>query len=115
MPRTGRWTNTTENSGGFSVEVARSWEAVANAFHLPHTRTVLLRCAMVMSRQGGVLPALAKFTRLGMGGRHGSGEQFVSWIHGAGPVPRGTAHPGAQRCRRCLRPCRTRSPHAMAT
>ena len=71
-----------ELGSGFSVEVARSWEAVANSFHLPHTRTVLLRCAMVMSRQGGVLPALAKFTRLGLGGRHGSGEQFVSWIHG---------------------------------
>ena len=40
---------TGEIGEGFSVEVARTWEAVANSFQLPHTRTVLLRSAMVMS------------------------------------------------------------------
>lgn len=67
---------------GFSVEVARSWEAVANSFSLPRTRTALLRCAMVMSQIGGVLPKLVQFTRMGLGGRHGNGDQYMSWIHG---------------------------------
>jgi len=72
---------TGEIGEGFSVEVARSWEAVTTSFKLPNTRTVLLRSAMVMSPFGGVLPRLVQLTRAGLGGRHGSGEQFVSWIH----------------------------------
>lgn len=73
---------TGELGEGFSVEVARTWEAAANSFHRPRTRTVLLRSAMVMSPYGGVLPRLVQLTRAGLGGRHGNGEQFVSWIHG---------------------------------
>ncbi|MEZ4738588.1 MAG: TIGR01777 family oxidoreductase [Flavobacteriales bacterium] len=73
---------TGELGEGFSVEVARSWEAVTKSFRLPSTRTVLLRSAMVMSPFGGVLPRLVQLTRAGLGGRHGDGEQFVSWIHG---------------------------------
>jgi hypothetical protein len=72
---------TGEIGEGFSVEVARSWEAVATSFNLPKTRTVLLRSAMVMSPHGGVLPRLVQLTKAGLGGRHGSGEQYVSWIH----------------------------------
>jgi uncharacterized protein len=67
---------------GFSVEAARSWEAMARSFQLPRTRLAIIRCAMVLSTLGGVLPRLVQLTRLGLGGRHGSGEQFVSWIHG---------------------------------
>ncbi|MBK9416482.1 MAG: NAD-dependent epimerase/dehydratase family protein [Flavobacteriales bacterium] len=40
---------TGELGEGFSVEVARTWEAVANSFTLPHTRTALLRSSMVLS------------------------------------------------------------------
>ncbi|MBL7982387.1 MAG: TIGR01777 family oxidoreductase [Flavobacteriales bacterium] len=72
---------TGELGEGFSVEVARSWEAAANSFDLPRTRMALLRSAMVLSPNGGVLPRLVQLTRAGLGGRHGSGEQFVSWIH----------------------------------
>lgn len=72
---------TGEIGEGFSVEVARTWEAVANSFTLPATRRVLLRSAMVMSPLGGVLPRLVQLTKLGLGGRHASGEQYVSWIH----------------------------------
>jgi uncharacterized protein (TIGR01777 family) len=72
---------TGETGRGFSVEVARAWEAVAGSATLPHTRLAILRCAMVMSPMGGVLPRLVQLTRLGFGGRHANGEQFVSWIH----------------------------------
>lgn len=71
-----------ELGSGFSVEVARTWEATAQSFALPNTRLVILRCAMVMSRAGGVLPRLVQLTRFGIGGKHASGEQYVSWIHG---------------------------------
>lgn len=73
---------TGELGTGFSVEVARTWEAVAQSVPLPRTRLAILRCAMVMSPLGGVLPRLVQLTRLGLGGKHASGDQYVSWIHG---------------------------------
>lgn len=71
-----------EQGSGFSVEVARTWEATAQSFAMPNTRLAILRCAMVLSTAGGVLPRLVQLTRLGLGGKHASGEQYVSWIHG---------------------------------
>lgn len=73
---------TGELGTGFSVEVARTWEAVARSVAPATTRLSLLRCAMVMSREAGVLPRLVQLARAGLGGRHGTGEQYVSWIHG---------------------------------
>lgn len=71
-----------ELGSGFSVEVARTWEATAQSFALPNTRLAILRCAMVLSGAGGVLPRLVQLTRFGLGGKHATGEQYVSWIHG---------------------------------
>jgi uncharacterized protein (TIGR01777 family) len=67
----------------FSIDVATTWERVANeATPLPHTRLVLLRSAIVMSpNRGGAFDMLLRLVRLGLGGRSGDGRQFVSWIH----------------------------------
>lgn len=66
----------------FSIDVATTWEAAASAFHLPHTRLVLMRSAMTMSPdRGGVFDVLLNLTRRGLGGTLGDGRQFVSWIH----------------------------------
>lgn len=66
----------------FSIEVARAWEAALEAADTPHTRRVALRAAMVMSPdRGGVFDALLGLARLGLGGRHGDGRQYVSWVH----------------------------------
>ena len=66
----------------FSIDVARAWEAAADAVTTPHTRKVLLRAAMVMSPdRGGVFDTLVNLVRLGLGGRAASGRQYVSWIH----------------------------------
>lgn len=66
----------------FSIDVANQWEAAAQSVHLPNTRLVLLRSAMVMSPdQGGVFHALLRLVRLYLGGASGDGRQFVSWIH----------------------------------
>lgn len=73
---------TGEPGKGFSVEVARTWEAAAKrSIEGCETRLVLLRMAMVLSNAGGVLPKLQQIVRMGLGGKHASGEQFVSWIH----------------------------------
>ncbi len=68
----------------FSIDVARAWEAAADAVTLPHTRVVKLRSAMVMSPdKGGVFDVLLALVRRGLGGASGDGRQFVSWIHDA--------------------------------
>ena len=65
-----------------SIEIAQAWETTLNEASTPHTRRLALRSAMVMSPdRGGILDVLSKMTRLGLGGRIGSGRQFVSWIH----------------------------------
>jgi uncharacterized protein (TIGR01777 family) len=66
----------------FSIEVARAWERAFHEAPVPHTRKVALRSAMVMSPDaGGVFDVLVGLVRRGLGGRSGSGRQFVSWIH----------------------------------
>jgi uncharacterized protein (TIGR01777 family) len=66
----------------FSIDVAKSWEQVANEARLPHTRTVLLRSAMTMSPDpGGVYDVLLGLVRWGLGGASGDGRQYVSWVH----------------------------------
>jgi uncharacterized protein (TIGR01777 family) len=68
----------------FSIQVAKAWEAAAKAGSTPGTRRVLLRAAMVMSPdKGGVFDTLLTLARRGLGGRAGSGKQFMSWIHHA--------------------------------
>jgi uncharacterized protein (TIGR01777 family) len=68
----------------FSMEVATSWERAFFAAQAPHTRRAAMRSAMVMSADaGGVFDMLLRLVRFGLGGRAGSGKQFVSWIHEA--------------------------------
>ena len=67
----------------FSIEVAKNWEDAFFSSTTMRTRKVALRSAMVMSpTPGGIFGELLRLVRLGLGGTAGSGEQFVSWIHG---------------------------------
>jgi uncharacterized protein len=66
----------------FSYDVATSWERAFFEAETPHTRKIALRSAITMSPdRGGAFETLLKLVRLGLGGRSGSGKQFVSWIH----------------------------------
>ena len=68
----------------FSVEVAKQWERALDDVLTPKTRKVALRAAMVLGHgRNSVFPTLQRLTKLGLGGRMGSGKQFVSWIHEA--------------------------------
>jgi uncharacterized protein (TIGR01777 family) len=59
--------------------VARPWEQAADAARAE--RTVLLRTGLVLGPGAPALDRLVHLTRLGLGGRIGSGDQWVSWIH----------------------------------
>lgn len=75
---------TGEIGTGFSVDVCQRWEQALNQAKTPHTRTVALRSAMVFGPgKDGVMAAFRRIVRLGLGGKMGSGDQYVSWIHQA--------------------------------
>ncbi len=66
----------------FSIDVATQWERALDEAETPLTRKVALRSAMVMSAdRGGVFDTLLGLVRHGLGGRQGSGRQYISWIH----------------------------------
>lgn len=72
---------TGEIGEGFSVEVCKKWEATFNEIENPKTQKIILRIAMVLGNEGGVLPVLKRLVKFGLGGKHGSGKQYMSWIH----------------------------------
>ncbi|MBC7535316.1 MAG: TIGR01777 family protein [Ferruginibacter sp.] len=66
---------------GFSVDVATAWEKTFFSFKLPKTRMVVLRMAIVLGKNGGVINPLTNLVRFGLGGKQGKGTQMFSWIH----------------------------------
>ncbi|MEO8274633.1 MAG: TIGR01777 family oxidoreductase [Thermoanaerobaculia bacterium] len=71
---------------GFLAETARAWEAASAPVEKFGVRRALARTALVLSRQGGALPAMALPTRFGLGAVLGSGRQWMPWIHLADEV-----------------------------
>ncbi|WP_207421096.1 TIGR01777 family oxidoreductase [Desertivirga brevis] len=70
-----------EIGSGFSVEVCREWEDTFFSINTPSTRKIALRMGIVLGQQDGVFPRLLNMVKLGMGGKQGDGQQYVSWIH----------------------------------
>jgi uncharacterized protein (TIGR01777 family) len=68
---------------GFLAEVCTEWERASEPAREAGLRVVNLRIGVVLDVQGGALPALLLPHRLGLGGRIGSGTQYVSWISSA--------------------------------
>jgi len=66
---------------GFLAEVCRAWEAASEAAEDAGIRVVHSRTGIVLSSSGGALGQMLTPFRLGVGGRIGSGEQWMSWIH----------------------------------
>lgn len=66
----------------FSVSVGRAWEQALNDAVTPNTRKVAMRITIVFGTvEGGVFRIMRTLAKFGLGGRMGSGKQFVSWIH----------------------------------
>jgi len=68
----------------FSIDVAKGWEEAFFSTPTPLTRKIAMRSALTLSPdRGGVFDVLLGLVRHGLGGRQGTGTQFVSWIHEA--------------------------------
>src|SRR5262245_60403825 len=64
----------------FLAEVCRQWEGATAPAEAAGIRTVHLRTGIVLAADGGVLPRLALPFKLGVGGKTGSGKQYMSWV-----------------------------------
>jgi uncharacterized protein len=65
---------------GFLADVCRAWEDATELAAQSGVRVVRLRSGVVLSAHGGALARQLPLFRLGIGGRLGSGRQWLSWI-----------------------------------
>jgi uncharacterized protein (TIGR01777 family) len=65
---------------GFLAGICRDWEAAASVATRYGARVVTMRSGLVLSSNGGALAKMLTPFRLGIGGRLGSGRQWMSWI-----------------------------------
>lgn len=65
---------------GFLADVVQQWEAAAKPAVDAGVRVVWLRFGVVLAVQGGALERMLLPFRLGLGGRLGSGKQWMPWI-----------------------------------
>ncbi len=75
-----RITEASKLGKGFLPELCQQWEAEACKARRSGIRVVLLRTGLVLSPAGGALGTMLLPFKLGIGGRLGTGRQFVSWI-----------------------------------
>ena len=66
---------------GFLSEVVRGWEAAAREAEDIGMRSVSVRIGFVLGEKGGALPLMARVFRACLGGRLGSGQQWMPWVH----------------------------------
>lgn len=65
---------------GFLAEVCQEWEAAAEPARRRGMRVVHLRTGVVLSPAGGALARMLTPFKLGVGGKIGSGRQYMSWV-----------------------------------
>jgi len=74
-------TEATPPGTDFLARLCVEWEQEARAAERPSVRLCLIRTGLVLSPDGGALPAMARPFKFGVGGPLGSGQQYVPWIH----------------------------------
>lgn len=73
-----------ENGTGdnsFSSDLCEQWEAAALQANSFGVRTCLLRTGIVLGKNGGALSKMLPPFKMGLGGKIGSGQQWMPWIH----------------------------------
>ena len=68
-------------SSSFLGEVVEKWEAAADTFKSLNISVSKIRTGLVLDKNEGALPAIAKPVMFGLGAPLGSGKQWQSWIH----------------------------------
>ncbi|HVW86459.1 MAG TPA: TIGR01777 family oxidoreductase [Bryobacteraceae bacterium] len=74
-------TESSKPGSGFLADVCRAWEAEADRAAYFGLRVVKLRIGFVLGADGGALAQMIPAFRAFLGGRLGSGRQWMPWIH----------------------------------
>jgi len=64
----------------FLSQLSRDWETAAMGAEQAGMRTVLLRFGIILAKNGGALPRMLTPFKMGVGGKLGSGKQWMSWV-----------------------------------
>jgi uncharacterized protein (TIGR01777 family) len=73
---------TEESKAGddFLAQLAREWEAEAVKAEAAGIRVVRARFGIILSKHGGALPPMMRLFQFFVGGKIGSGRQWMSWV-----------------------------------
>lgn len=74
-------TEASEKGSGYLSDLCHNWELSSLSETLTNTRFVQLRTGIVLSKDGGALAKMLPPFKMGAGGRLGSGNQWMSWVH----------------------------------
>lgn len=66
---------------GYLADLCREWEAEADSARKFGMRVVKIRIGFVLGKDGGALKKMAPAFKAFVGGRLGSGKQWMPWIH----------------------------------
>jgi len=64
----------------FLSAIAKEWEAEASKAEVLGIRVVIARFGVILAKQGGAFPKMARPFRFGVGGQIGPGRQWMSWV-----------------------------------
>lgn len=70
-----------EVDSSFLGKVVKQWEDEVSQFEKLNILVAKIRIGLVLAKNGGALPQIAKPIKLGVGASFGSGEHYQSWIH----------------------------------
>jgi hypothetical protein len=65
----------------FTSKLCSLWEGEAKEIENLGVRVCILRFGIVLGKNGGALAKMLPAFKIGLGGRIGSGKQFMSWVH----------------------------------
>jgi hypothetical protein len=66
--------------GSFLADLVTAWEKEALVAQTPATRVVCTRFGVILGRGGGALAKMLPIFKLGLGGKLGSGRQWMAWV-----------------------------------
>lgn len=72
---------TTAPVDDFGHQLCQQWEQLATRAEALGVRVCIVRIGLVIGRDGGFLEKMLPPFKLGLGGRFGSGQQWMSWVH----------------------------------
>jgi uncharacterized protein (TIGR01777 family) len=73
-------TEQSDSGGGFLAGVCREWEKATEPASNAGVRVVNLRFGPVLAAHGGMMEKMLTPFKMGLGGKIGSGKQYISWV-----------------------------------